>query len=91
MPGATVVSVGARPVLFVDKGERSWVTWASAEEEVVTRAVTGWLDAKPDRWRTVRVDKIDGQPATEHPLRAALLAVGFAVGGTSLERVRRTG
>jgi ATP-dependent Lhr-like helicase len=90
IPGATVVSVGARPVLFVDKGERSWVVLIGADEpEVLIQALRGWLGGRGDRWRTLRLERVDGVPAVDSPLRSALLEAGFVAGGVALEYVRR--
>lgn len=87
--GSVVVSLGGTPVLFVEKGERHWVTFPVADEpETLARAVQGWLDTQGDRWRTIRIDKIDGGSASESPRRDAFVAAGFAVGAGRLERSR---
>jgi ATP-dependent Lhr-like helicase len=88
--GAMLVSVGGRPVLYLDKGERSWVTLPGGDDPAaLLAAIQGWIARQVDRWRTIRVEKIDGIPAPEHPHRGVLVEAGFAVGGTALERVRR--
>jgi ATP-dependent Lhr-like helicase len=90
VPGALVISVGARPVLFIEKGQRSWLTFVGAEEPGLLRsAIDGWLAGMPDRWRTLTVERIDGVPALDSPLRGALVEVGFVVGGGKLELPRR--
>jgi ATP-dependent Lhr-like helicase len=87
--GASLVSIGGRPVLYVEKGERSWVVLVEGEPELVRRAVAGWLAAVPDRWRTVRIDKLDGAPAAQSERKLAFVEAGFAIGGAGLEYVRR--
>jgi ATP-dependent Lhr-like helicase len=90
VPGALVISVGARPVLFIEKGQRSWLTFVGAEEPGLLRsAVEGWLASMPDRWRTLTVERIDGVTVLDSPLRPTLVEMGFVVGGGKLELPRR--
>ncbi|MBX2800402.1 MAG: DEAD/DEAH box helicase [Myxococcales bacterium] len=87
--GATVVLVGGAPALFVERGERHWITFPSADEpRLLKRAIEGWVGQQPDRWRTVRIDRIDGKPAPQSPHADTFLAAGFAHGATCLQRVR---
>jgi len=78
--GAAVVLVDGLPALFLDRGGRQATTFAAAHEE------PGALDAAAAalrallldrRRRTLRVERIDGEPALESPLRDALLRAGF--------------
>ncbi len=86
--GAQVVLVGGLPVLFVDKGEKSWITLPAAEDlAVLARAVTAWIERPGGRrFKTFRIDKIDGMVATESPLVDAFLEAGFVAGYQCLER-----
>ena len=88
--GATVVLVGGAPVLYVEKGERSWVVLPGAAEEpgALAAAIGAWVASQGDRWRVIRVDRIDGNPAGASRHRAAFLAGGFVVGPHGLERAR---
>jgi ATP-dependent Lhr-like helicase len=87
--GAKVLLSGGRPVLYVERGERSWITLAAAGEEgVLAAAVRAWLGQQRDRWKALRLAKIDGLEAGAHPDRRALLDAGFALDGSGLAWVR---
>ncbi len=87
--GAAVVLVGGQPVLFVEKGEKRWITFPAADDvSSLRRAIEGWLHSRGDRWRTVRVDRIDGDDAVLHPQAALFEELGFAKGYKGLERAR---
>jgi ATP-dependent Lhr-like helicase len=87
--GARVVLVGGRPVLYLEKGERSWITFAAAAEEgMLAAAVRGWLAGQRDRWKALRLAKIDGVEAGSHPSRRELVDAGFALDGSGLAWVR---
>jgi len=87
VPGAHVVLIDGEPILFLDKGGRTLVTFApSPEGERITDAVT-----ELDRWRGRRalwVKKVDGGPAAESEVAPLLLEGGFTrdYRGLSLER-----
>ncbi|MBA2321000.1 MAG: hypothetical protein H0V89_07585 [Deltaproteobacteria bacterium] len=76
--GAELVTVGGVPAMFVERGERSVLVWNNAPLEAAIRA---WLATK----RRVRLDRINGQPATESQVCAVFRSVGFAVGYEALE------
>jgi ATP-dependent Lhr-like helicase len=86
--GAKVIAVGGRPVLYVEKGERSLLV-LDADEDRLAAALSALVGQGTDRWRTVRVERIDGAPAADHPLRDALVAAGFARTALGLEHARR--
>ena len=82
--GAVVVLCGGRPVLFLEKGGKSLVCFDGVEEPRALRAAVGALrTARSDR-RSLRLERVDGQPAAEAPARAALLAAGLRADGPYL-------
>jgi ATP-dependent Lhr-like helicase len=78
--GAFVVLRAGRPLMFVERGAKSLVTFPAAAGD------PGWVDGlrslvERGRLRTVEILKVDGRPTAEHPdVLAALLAGGFAPG-----------
>ncbi|MEM6928998.1 MAG: crosslink repair DNA glycosylase YcaQ family protein, partial [Myxococcota bacterium] len=86
--GATVVLVDGAPALFVEKGERRWICFETEDPSGVERAIRGWLEAQIDRWRTVKVESINGESALESVWRPAFVEAGFVPGGNALERRR---
>jgi ATP-dependent Lhr-like helicase len=78
--GASVVLVGGRPVFFLDRGARQATSFAAAHEEPGTfTAAIGALGALflDRRRRALRIERVDGVPALESPLREAFLRAGF--------------
>jgi ATP-dependent Lhr-like helicase len=85
--GARVVSIGGRPVLFVEKGERG-VLVLDPDEERLLAALQGLLGRERDRWRSWKVEKVDGLPPAQHPRRAVFEAAGFQSTAVGLQRSR---
>jgi len=86
--GAVVVLVDGAPALFIERGERRWICFETDEPSGVERAIRGWVDAQVDRWRTVKVEQINGETALQSPWRATFVEAGFVPGGNALERRR---
>jgi ATP-dependent Lhr-like helicase len=89
--GASVVLVDGLPALFLDRGGRQVTSFAAAHEEPgALDAAAGALRALllDRRRRALRVERVDGVPALESPLRDAFLRAGFRADykGLSLER-----
>lgn len=78
--GASVVLVGGRPALFLDRGARQVTTFAAAHEEpgalAAAAAALGALFLERRR-RALRIERIDGVPSLDSPLRDAFLRAGF--------------
>ena len=55
---------------------------------MLASAVRGWLAQQRDRWKALRLTKIDGLEAGSHPSRRALFDAGFALDGSGLAWVR---
>ena len=73
---------GGRPLLFIDAGGRSWVTFAAwremAESGQLGRGVGALVDlARQQRRRSFLVERIDGLPAGESEYAEALCQQGF--------------
>ncbi|HEY8429397.1 MAG TPA: DEAD/DEAH box helicase, partial [Sandaracinaceae bacterium] len=78
--GASVVLVDGLPVLFLDRAGRQATTFAAAHEEPdAFPAAAGALRMLllDRRRRGLRIERIDGVPALDSPLREAFLAAGF--------------
>ena len=86
--GAYVVLHGGKPMVYLERGGRSLVTFEGIQDDL------GWVQelvslVKTRRIKQIEVRKIDGVPAPEKPdLRDALLAGGFSLGykGPTLRR-----
>ncbi|MFT6232098.1 MAG: ATP-dependent Lhr-like helicase, partial [Myxococcota bacterium] len=74
--GAQVVLINGAPILYVQPGSRGWTTLAGFSDPILARRAVDALCV--GKYRTVRVNKIDGQPAREHPAAEVLRAAGFA-------------
>ena len=73
-----MVLVDGRAALWIDRGGKRLLTLeAFAEEGLGIRAIEAWMNSL-DRYRTVRVERIDGQPPHEHARIAWFRAAGFA-------------
>ena len=77
--GATVVLVDGAPVLFVDKGGKSLLTFPAASEE---RSLLPALEAlgalrTPERKRLVRIERVDGDGVRRSELKEPMLKAGF--------------
>jgi len=75
--GALVALWDGRPVLFLEKGGKSIVTFdAWAEPRVAASVIRALRTARPDR-RSLRVSRVDGLPADEAGATPSLLSYGF--------------
>ncbi len=77
--GASVVLADGEPVLFVDKGGRSLLTFPAAEQERLLLPALASLGAlaRTNRRRRIRFEKVDGEIARHSGLRDSLIRVGF--------------
>ncbi|MEX2621304.1 MAG: hypothetical protein WD250_13910, partial [Egibacteraceae bacterium] len=75
--GAHVVLVAGRPVVYVEKGGRSVLTFTADQRPLADAAAA--LAALVDTGRVdqLRVQRVDGDAPADHPLVAHLRAVGF--------------
>ena len=76
--GAHVVVRDGQPVLYLEKGARSVLTFTddAAALGEAAEALAGLVAGK--RLRSVRIQRIDGELPLDQPLLAALRAAGFA-------------
>ena len=77
--GAHVVLIDGKPVVLVERGGRSLVTFSGAAD------TDAWIDAmqglvKDGRLTKLEIAKVDGQPVRETPYVARLEAAGFSPG-----------
>jgi ATP-dependent helicase Lhr and Lhr-like helicase len=78
VPGAWVVLRGGVPLCFVDAGGRALVTFQGFDEDAARLAVEGlWRVAQQGRRRSVRLARIDGEPAATSPVARLLAGAGF--------------
>jgi ATP-dependent Lhr-like helicase len=77
--GALVVLVGGRPVLYVEKGGKSLVTFPAArgDGDDLARAVHA-LKTRLD-YKTLRIARVDGADADTAPTTRLLIDAGFAL------------
>jgi ATP-dependent Lhr-like helicase len=77
--GAWVILAGGTPVVFLDAGGRSLVTFPALDEEVDAQGVAGAMVGIPrrSRRRTLVIERIDGEPAGDSPRAAWLERAGF--------------
>ena len=76
--GAAVVLVDGELALYIDRGGRQVLSFPAASGDAVTaaaRALRGLLADR--RRRALRIERIDGEPALDSPLRAAFEQAGF--------------
>jgi hypothetical protein len=84
-PGNHAVLQGGRVVLAIEgNGKRLWLDGEGDDE-----ARASWLALLPGLLRrgqrALRVEQIDGEPATSSALRPALEGIGFRIDGKLLE------
>ena len=79
VPGASLVTVDGRPVLFVEKSGKSLLTLPAAEDERCLRSALSALGrvAAGRRGRRLRLERVDGEDALGSALAPALEAAGF--------------
>jgi ATP-dependent Lhr-like helicase len=88
--GARVVLVDGELVLYLERsGQRLWsfpVADPAEEEDAFARAVRALAGVFRDRTRTsLRIEELDGAPATDSALAEAFVRAGFRVGYKGLE------
>ena len=77
--GAHVVLIDGDPIVLVERGGRSLVTFPGATEtDAWIEAVQGLV--KNGRLAKLEIAKVDGEPVRETPLAARLEAAGFSPG-----------
>jgi len=83
--GAYVVSVGAEPVLYVERGGRGLLTLCAPEDPRLAVALEALADAVlGGRVGRLSVERVDGEPALGSALSAQLVALGFRAGPRKL-------
>lgn len=91
-PGAYVVLVDGRPLLTLEPGGHTLNVLADAGEAPLDLALTALVEAvAAGRVPRLALERIDGLPAAESPLRARLVALGFRAGLNRLSLARRYG
>ena len=78
--GALVVLVEGAPVLYVERGGRTLLTWTDDEDTLTRAAVSLAEAARRGALGRLSVERADGEPllgSGPTPLRAALQAAGF--------------
>lgn len=75
--GATVLLVGGAPVLYLEKGQRSLLTFPRAEEDPTALSAAVAAIAARRGYRSLRVTHVDGTVAAESGMVRALLDAGF--------------
>jgi len=77
--GATVVLADGRPVLFIDKGGRSLITFPAASEErllLPALEALGTLRTSAKK-RLVRIERVNGEGVRNSSLKEPMLRMGF--------------
>jgi ATP-dependent Lhr-like helicase len=83
--GAYVVSVGAEPVLYVERGGRGLVTLCAPDDPRLSEALEALADAvRAGRVGRLSVERVDGEPALGSALSAQLIELGFRAGPRKL-------
>jgi ATP-dependent Lhr-like helicase len=76
--GATVVSVQGEPVLYLEAGGRRVLSFEAAEDaSVLLLALAALRDLTRLRRRSLRVERVDGEPAQASPSAELFLRTGF--------------
>ena len=77
--GGQVVLVDGAPVLYLERGGRSLLTFPAGDRldalERGLSALAGWITS--DRRRRVSVERVNGEPVFESPLERPLADAGF--------------
>jgi ATP-dependent Lhr-like helicase len=86
-PGATVVLVDAAPVLWVDRGGRSLITFSEEPERLGLAVAALRADLGRLRARALRIQRLDGVEVGAARRAPLLLAAGFErdLGGILLQ------
>ncbi|MGI9018007.1 MAG: Lhr family helicase [Euzebya sp.] len=75
--GAHTITVNGQLVLFVERGGRSALTFSQDDATLALAAAAAATLVESGRVRDLKIAKIDGEPATDQPLVAALRQAGF--------------
>jgi len=78
--GAWVLTAGGRPVLYVSPGLRHLVTFVShdaAGRRLIALCLVGLRGLGAGGRRLATIEKLNGEPVADSPLRAVLLEAGF--------------
>ncbi len=84
--GAQVVLADGVPIAHVERGGKTMTTLVAHDHAHLVpalEALVQWVDA--DRARRLRIERIDGGPAADSPVRPAMERAGFRVGYRGLE------
>jgi ATP-dependent Lhr-like helicase len=82
--GATVVLVGGRLVLYVEKGGRSLLSFSEEDDDLRPAVDALALAARDGTLGRLQVQKADGEDVFESPLAAMLTDTGFRVSSRGL-------
>jgi ATP-dependent Lhr-like helicase len=81
VPGASVVLVGAEPVLYLERGGKGLQTLVGADDARIQLALAALADhARAGRLGRLALEKVDGEPVMGTRWEAALAEVGFRGG-----------
>jgi len=79
--GASVVLVGAEPVLYLERSGRGLVTLVDADDERLDPALGALAgEVRGGRVRRIGLERVDSEPVNESPLHARLVELGFRQG-----------
>jgi ATP-dependent Lhr-like helicase len=80
-PGATVVLVGAEPVLYLERGGKALQTLLDAQDARVAVALQALADhGRSGRLKRIAIERVDGEHVLGSHWEAALVEVGFRAG-----------
>jgi ATP-dependent Lhr-like helicase len=83
--GAYVVSVGAEPVLYVERGGRGLQVLVDGDDERLPSALGALVDAvRAGRAPRLSIERIGGEPVVGSPLEEQLIELGFRAGPRKL-------
>ncbi len=83
--GAYVVSAGAEPVIYVERGGRGLQMLAGADDERVPIALQALVDGvRAGRVSRLSIERVDGEPVVGSPYEDALIELGFRAGPRKL-------
>ena len=83
--GAYVVSVGAEPVVYVERGGRGLLVLAEPDDDRVPAALQALVDAvRSGRCPRLSIERVDGAPVVGSPYEDRLIELGFRAGPRKL-------
>lgn len=82
--GARVVLVDGEPVLFMEKGQKKWLSFPAAAEKLEHAAPALQEMARRAKGKMLRMQTLDGESAGRSPLAEKLRGLGFATDFTGL-------